>query len=145
MPLQNSTAEGSFGLHRMRYHAPALIEFDVRGAISDEDARGITGFIVEHTRMFPDVLFLVDVAGLDAVSLGARKLAAASAQQVAYRVMAFHGATFQARLLVTLTVGAMRLLSGTRTEVRFFKTAVEARKWLGERHCALYPATTGAA
>ena len=129
----------------MRYYAPALIEFDVGGAISDEDARGITGFIVEHTRTYPDVLFLVNVGRLDAVSLGARKLAAASAEQVSYRVMAFHGASFQARLLVTLTVGAMRLLSGTRTEVRFFKSAAEARAWLDERHLALYPATPGAA
>ncbi|AKT37958.1 STAS/SEC14 domain-containing protein [Chondromyces crocatus] len=132
--------EDSFGKHHLRYTAPALIEFTVRGPISEQDAVGITGFITEHTRTQPDVLVLVDVTEMGSMSPGARKLAAVSAEQVAYRVLAFHGASFQTRLLVTLTIGAMRLLSDSNHEVRFFKSPTEARTWIEARHHALYAA-----
>lgn len=106
----------------------------VRGSLSADELIAITAFRDEHAPGSPFLLVLGDLRELGAIPVESRKVAAHRLGQFPYGGIALFGASFQARVLAKLVLGAARLLGrDDRNPVRFFDTEAEARAWLAER------------
>lgn len=122
------------GRHTISFEPPWLVNYVVRGALSADEMLRFAAFVDEHASGCSFVLALADLRELGAVPVETRRTAAYSIPRFPYRGMAFHGGSFQARIITKLVLGAARLLArDDQNPVRFFDTEGEARAWLAER------------
>ena len=100
--------------------------------------------VVEATSVVsgaPPTLFLIaDVSRMGSVTGGARRAAAEGSKRTNVRGSAVLGASFAARVIITLTDKIQGVLGASDCPTRYFATEVEARAWIAERR-----ATIGAA
>jgi hypothetical protein len=126
--------EQHFGQHTVRFEQPALFFFRAQGDFSPSEMKGVAAFIHEHAVGLPHLFVLCDARGLGDISAESRKAAISVSKGLPYRGIATFGASFHARMVAKLLVGAAQLLFGSSDNpVRFFDTEAEARAWLRER------------
>lgn len=126
--------EQHIGQHGASFEEPGLFVIRTQGDLGPEDIVGLAAFIHERAVGRRYLLVLGDARGLGEISAEARKAAVRVSKQLPYRGIALHGASFQARVVTRLLMGAAHLLFGSSDNpTRFFDTEAEARAWLHER------------
>jgi len=131
--------EERIGLHALSFEPPDLVRCVIQGDISADEMRRMIAYVRACAEERAPVLFLADIAGLGAIPPDTRKEVRATVG-IPYGAIAAHSATFQTKILASMILGAMKLLSGERTPVAFFGTEAEARRWLEAERAALAPA-----
>ncbi len=123
-----------FGEHTLTFEPPMLIHAVIRGGISPEEMAGFAVFVRSHLADRAAMMVLADMSQLGPVPGETRRIAAERSRGIPYRGMALYGASFQARLIAKLVLGAMRLLLLTADNpIEFFPGQAEARAWLARR------------
>ncbi len=133
--------EEMIGLHEFSFEPPDLARGVFRGDISADEMRRMVAYMRACTAEHAPVMFMADVTALGAIPPETRKEVRGTVG-IPYGALAVHGATFRTKILCTLVLGAMKLLSGVQTPIGFFATEAEARRWLDEQRAAYTPATS---
>jgi hypothetical protein len=122
------------GAHTISFEAPVLLRIVVRGDVSSEDLRRLIAFTTAETRGCRAVLVMADLRAMGSLSAETRKVAAERVDEIPYRGMAFHGASFQARIFAKLALSVMWLAGpGRNCPAVFVDTEEEARAWIARR------------
>lgn len=125
--------EAQIGPHTLLFEPPRIIHFVVRGEVTAQHAVEMGAFVKARTADQRFVLALADMSGFGGVSSEARKAAGREVSETPYAGMALVGASFEARLMVKLVFGALRIFApGRAVQAAFFDTEAEARAWLEE-------------
>jgi len=136
-PGEARTIVQRIGEHVLSFEPPDLLLGVPCGSITSSDLHEMIAFIEHHAAGLPYVLVLVDVSELGTVASDVRKASGDLSKAFPYRGMAFHGASFQARLFVRLLWNTMNLFSRRDNPAHFASTEAEARAWLLERRRVL--------
>jgi len=125
--------EVMIGRHAFGFEPPDLLRAEIHGAVSAEEMARFAAYTRARAGECASLLVLADVSDMGDVSADARKEARA-AVGVRFGGTALYGASFQRRMVVTLVMSALRLLSGDENNpLVFFGTEAEARRWIAAR------------
>ncbi len=128
--------EETIGLHAFSFEPPDLVHCVIRGDISPDEMRRMIAYVRTRAGEREPVLILADIAGLGAIAPDSRKEVRATVG-IPYGAIAVHSATFQTKVLASMVLGAIKLLSGERIPIVFFGTEAEARRWIDGQRAAL--------
>lgn len=85
----------------------------------------------------PDLFLIADVSRMGSVTGGARRAAAEGSKRTNVRGSAVVGASFAARVIITLTDKIQGVIGVNDCPTRHFATEAEARAWIAERRATL--------
>lgn len=111
------------------------IEFAVRGALTAADIEALRLAVVNHGVRFL-VADLSEMTGMDAKA----RLAVSEWSRVEAETLwavAAHGCSFPVRAVITLLLGAIKLLGRNAAAVSFVRDADEGRVWIDQQRAVL--------
>lgn len=133
-----SPVERRIGLHLVRREPPDLLVLMSVGDIDGEHANAILAEMHELGKSSSAVFILMDVSQLGHILPEARAAATNSKTGLKTEGIAFIGAGFHHRVLVSLIVRASALIrNGSLIPTAFFEAEAEARAWIEERRRSL--------
>jgi hypothetical protein len=135
MGEESPRVEEHVGRNTLSFEPPALLHFTLCGTLSPEDVRAMGLFVrrrVEEGRRA--LILMLGCAELTGLSAAGRKVAVQESGDFPYVGIVFYGASFQAKIVMKLTLGAMSLLPWFwQAKSCFCDTEVEARSWAERR------------
>lgn len=120
------------GANRLWFEPPDTIGFVLAGDLSEDEIRGILAFVRESSQGADDIYMLINMVGLGTVSQGGRRLSRETPTPTVLRGIAVIGASFHMRVLTTLTLKALAIVTRRPFEVAFFGAEPEARAWIAD-------------
>ncbi|EYF08183.1 hypothetical protein [Chondromyces apiculatus] len=125
---QDGKTEFRVGAHLVTLEAHDLLKFSLHGPLSPQEARQMFDLEREVVTRVGYVFILADVSKLGELSSATRKTMR-SLEGLSLRCVAIYGASFQARLLISMALLAQKLLrlEGGDHPVYFCATETEAR------------------
>ncbi len=124
------------GVHELEFEEPDLATMQIRGEATVADAQEMSDVIVAFApggRVF--ILSHLGGPADAGMSAQARKTFIDGMRHVTLVGVAVVGGSFKARIFARLVDAAMRVLSQSPTELRFFDDDPSARAWLRDRGC----------
>jgi hypothetical protein len=129
----------TFGRHRAS-HEGDLVRIQVDGDFGREDSVAfhdyLTRVLDEQGRLF----VIGDLHGAGGIDPGARAVSSEWNRTHRLSACACFGASFPVRVLLSLTINAVKLLGLNTIEFTFVKDEPEARRWLDAQRARLFPA-----
>ncbi|MBI5495390.1 MAG: hypothetical protein HY904_10230 [Deltaproteobacteria bacterium] len=126
-------ASHQVGRHMVSLEDPDIVSVEMVGDLSPEEAAELNRHIFRFSSGKPFVFFLASISRLGTVPPEARKIAAKATENIPYRGMAFFGANFQTRVVMTLIFNAVNLVTRRDNPGEFFPTEPDARAWIANR------------
>jgi len=121
------------GQHVLLLEDPDIVSVEMVGDLSPAEAADLNKGILQFSTGKPFVFFLANMARFGSVAAEARKVTAKATEHIPYRGMAFFGASFQARVIATLILNAVNLITRRDNPGEFFPSEPDARVWLNQR------------
>lgn len=125
-----------FGKHTVHYEDPDIAVVTCRGPVSIEELRWICSFEPrgEHAAHFS--LTICDLREMGELETGARRVAAERAKQPGRSFVAYVGAGFGIKVIISMIEKANTLLFGEKNASGFFDDLAAAKAWLLSRRKA---------
>jgi hypothetical protein len=132
-------AENDDDLHYVRWEPPDIVFVAVDGDVSVDQARSLVAVIRPILLEKPRVFFIVDFNRFGALPPEARDATRGVTKGTNVRGTVIFGATFQQRVVMTLTYKAAKLLNryDDRNPLFFCDTEAQARAWVEERRASI--------
>jgi hypothetical protein len=132
-----STGERQVGLHLIRWEPPDTIYVELVGELAEKEVHSIHAALEDLSRA-GSIFLILNISRLGRMSPTARAAAARWPHITRIRAIATFGIGFEQRVLATLILKAVGLLSKDFTAaVAFFDREAEARVWCeGQRRRA---------
>lgn len=118
------------GRHTLRAEPPDTVLVEIVGDVAPDEVHEIQDELDELSRE-GSILFIISLARLGRMPAASRAVSARWPNLKRLRAIAIFGAGFEQRVLATLVIKAVRLLSKEfRATAVFFATEAEARLWI---------------
>jgi sugar/nucleoside kinase (ribokinase family) len=131
------TIPGSIGQHDLRRQGD-LVRLDFHGPITVSDIQQLREVLVEVKGESGRCFIIADMSGATAIDAETRKYMADWGRQNTEWIAgsAVHGVSFAMRVLLTLTLKAIRIVRKRRVEVEFVRDDAEALQCIDARRRA---------
>ncbi len=129
--------EETIGRHTFSFEPPDLGRGVFHGDISADEMRRMVAYMHARAAEHAPLFFLADIAGLGAVPPETRREVRGTIG-IPYGAIAGYRATFRTKILATMMLRIMKLISpSVQVPVGFFDTEAEARRWIDAQRAAL--------
>ncbi len=130
----------SVGAHRVQFSPPGLIRVEWNGPCSRDDFARVIEWTDQQVQRKPYVM-LANLARLGIVDPEARRFSATDTRFSYITRIAFIGASFQHRVIITLISRAIDFFhKEQRGQMRFFDSEADALNWLTQEYAQIHAA-----
>lgn len=117
-----------------RFEPPDVVHIRLVGILDKDEAVRVTREMVSIAARVPSgILVLADVRFFQSMTSDARRDAVSVSKGAVVRAAAIVGASFSARVLLTLIRKGAQLMTGRYYPMGFFDDELEGRRWLEEQ------------
>ena len=116
---------------------PDLMIYRLRGTLQASELRTLRNAEWLWNEGKPHLLVIIDICGLDGVTMEARRMATQPSGGTTNRAMAMVGGSRHIQALANLIMKGVKLLSGGSKIMRFFDDEASAREWLYSQRAVL--------
>jgi hypothetical protein len=129
--IGDGTACHDVGTHQLILEKPDIARIVWRGESTAKDIRELYDQTDAYFGVGTRFYALVDLSGLTVVGPESRKAAAAEPRAKLVLAIAYVGASFHMRIVMTMFNKALRMINGEKTApMAFFPTLDAARQWI---------------
>lgn len=126
------------GKHLLRLDSAGdTFELQARGELTEDDAKEIFDTLAKWSAGRSYMLVTGDMSELSSISPAAKKVILREGQRVPLRGVVYYRATFQAKVINRLMVGAYSLINHTDIPLYFAENEADAKVWLANRRQVL--------
>jgi hypothetical protein len=118
------------GASTLQVEEPDIVIYRLCGLLQVSDLRALREAEWQWNVGKKHLLVLIDIRQLDNATFEARKEAVAPGRGTTNRAVAVIGGSHTMRVVVELTMRAVKLLTNRRNTLRFFQDEPSAREWL---------------
>jgi hypothetical protein len=125
------------GRHVLEVEEPDLVIYRVRGVITGDELQAMREAQAGWVAGMDPIVVLIDLSEMEGATREARKAAMHFDGGPTRRAIAYFGSRFAVRVMVELTLRAMRVLRPRAYPMRFCEDEASARLWLDAQRAEL--------